>query len=157
MTLVAPAKHESLESSFPHGSSGNPATFKSWTPAGSMRGCQVGGFDTRSRRLGNSPARVPPKSENGPPKEPSGGCLLADYFSFFSSFSSARTTFFPHRSHFPSAVIQGCLGASPPQIPHLVIVVHLLSIALLRLPGPFLTATRNGFCSRRYIGANFEL
>ena len=49
------------------------------------------------------------------------------------------------------------LGASPPQIPHLDIAVHLLSIALLRLSGPFLTATRNGFCSKRYIEANFEL
>jgi hypothetical protein len=58
-----------------------------------------------------------------------GGCLSRNYFfSSFFSFSSASTTFLPQRSHLPSSVIQGCLGASPPQIPHFGICHHLPSI-----------------------------
>jgi hypothetical protein len=49
-----------------------------------------------------------------------------DYFLSFS-FSDLRTTSLPHKSHFPSSVMHGCFGASPPQIPHLGICAHLLS------------------------------
>jgi len=40
---------------------------------------------------------------------------------------SASVTFLPQMSHVPSSVIQGCLGASPSQIPHFTISIHLLS------------------------------
>src|SRR5208283_2181243 len=41
-------------------------------------------------------------------------CFLQHYF----FFSSARVAFLPQISHFPSSVMQGCLGASPPHNPH---------------------------------------
>jgi len=52
------------------------------------------------------------------------GIFMLNYHSFLAFFckhSSASITFLPQRSHVPSSVIPGCLGASPPQIPHFTI------------------------------------
>jgi hypothetical protein len=51
-------------------------------------------------------------------------CLLVRV-SFFASplDSSSSFAFFPHRSHLPSSVMDGSLGASPPHRPHLGILI----------------------------------
>ena len=71
------------------------------------------------------------------------------FFRSFSSFS-ANATFFPQRSHLPSSVMQGCFGASPPQIPHLGIFLHLLSLVTLALARN-ITHHKKAICSPCYI------